>query len=238
MTDDAVNERAMTPEELAAVPDEDPGLRDQDAVDAMEIATEEIPLFVCVTGAPGAGKSELAAAIAAEYGMDVIDGYAQDLKDDMDIALGFDASYVPNLMVAMEREKADHKARRTMDRDVVVVGSLLETFCYAGIRAEYLGQQIQTPQQQGALNRELQSMQVLGIMIQDLLKFQYIFYLKLPAEIIVPGQEPKFNNALRSLDNALTLIVSQIGIPVHELTGTLDQKMESVKETIGALAKS
>lgn len=220
------------------IPAEDPGLRDQDAVDEMEAATKDIPTYVCVTGAPGAGKSAIAALIAEYYDLDLVDNYAQDLAKDMDIALGLWASYVPNLMVAMEREKADHKARRSGERGVVVVGSLIESMAYAGIKAELAGQQITTPQQQGVVQREMFGMQFCGLMLQDLMRFQHFFFVKLPTEVIVPGVEPKFDNATRSLDNAISTIIGQISVPMHELTGSLDQQLESVKDTIGHLAKS
>lgn len=221
-----------TEEEIAAMP------MTQEEKDAAIEVTEDLPTFVSIIGAPGAGKSELAEAIAAEYDMVVVDNYAQDLAADMDIALGFYASYVPNLMVAMEREKADHKARRSLDRNVVVVGSLIESVAYAGLQAEYHGMQISTPQQQGVLQREMLGMQVLGVMLQDLMKFHHYFYVPLPVEIEVPGKESKFDNATRSLDRAIAQIVGQLGVPVHELKGSLDAKLEAVKDTIGHLAKS
>lgn len=212
-------------------------LDELDALGLVEEVEEEVtpdqgPTFVALVGTPGSGKSRLAYAIETHYGMEIVDNYAQRLSSDFDLALGPYANYVTNLMVAMEREKAEHENRRDLDKDGVTCGTLIETLAYAALLVEYHNMQITTPQQQGIIARETVGSQVLSLMIQDMMRYHTYFYLKLPPEIEVPGQEPKFDNYTRSLDNAISQIIQTLGVPVVQVSGSVEQQMETVKETL------
>lgn len=195
----------------------------------------EMPKYVALMGVTG--KSALAQRIAEEYGMFVVDNYAQEYSESMDVAIGFFASYIPNLMVAFEREKAEQTARMS-GAPVVTCGTLIETLAYAGLQAEYHSRQIETPQQQALLHRELLGAQLISAMIVDTLRYSHFFFLRLPVEIEVPGQDPKWNGAYRALDNAISQVVEQMRVPVTELKGSTEQQMEVVRQALGAVPVS
>lgn len=198
-----------------------------------EVEEDQGPTFVGLVGVPGSGKSRLAYAIESAYGMEIVDNYAQRLSSDYDLALGPYANYVTNTMVAMERQKVEHENRRDLDKDGVTCGTLIDTLAYAALLIEYHNMQITTPQQQGIIARETVGSQMIHLMIQDTMRYHTYFYLKLAPEIEVPGQEPKFDNYTRSLDNAMGQIIQSLGVPVVEVrSGTVEQQMETVAEAL------
>lgn len=222
-----------TDEEITAALDELDALGLVEEVDAADVEQEpQGPTFVALIGVPGSGKSDLADRISGWYGMEVVDNYAQNLSADLDLALGPYSNYVTNLMVAMEREKAEHANRKDLDRDGVTCGTLIESLAYAALLVEYHNMQITTPMQQGIIARETVGSQVLSLMIQDMMRYHKYFYLKLAPAIEIPGQEPKYDNYTRSLDNAIGQIIQTLGVPVIEVRGDLDTQMEVVKETL------
>lgn len=215
--EDLTEYQEPTEEETAEMADDTPSLK-----------------IISLIGAYGTGKSVLADAIADEYGeFEIVDGYVEDLEEFLGISLGFNASYIPNLMVAFEREKADHAARLTR-KNVIVVGSLVDTLAYAALMAEYHSRQLQTPQQQAILQREVTGAQFLHLMTQDVMIYTHYFYVKIPPQIEVPGQEPKFEAGQLAIDRSVTTCLEQLRVPVTELpAGDLDAQMVKVKEVLG-----
>lgn len=110
---------------------------------------------IAIVGAPGSGKSALANKISERIPPGpivigdtswpsgaIVDGYAQRLSDDTDIALGHFAGYTNNLQVAFERLRwergAEAQARQT-DRPLawmITCGTLIETVIYTGFHSK------------------------------------------------------------------------------------------------------
>lgn len=79
-------------------------------------------------GAPGAGKSKLAKALAKNLdGAVVVDNYVQRLQKRTSLALGPWASYSENLMIAGVRE-AERKAKPGEHQ--ITVGTMMDTMAY------------------------------------------------------------------------------------------------------------
>jgi len=162
-------------------------------------------------GIPGSGKTELATQIAEHFPRGiVVDGYAEALSARLDVYIGPQANYIPNLMIAVEREQRervaikDHKNKLDV---MVTCGTVLDTLCYVAMKADAYAQQPKTDLIQRKLFREVSASQTLSIMLEDLWSYSHVFYLPPGNDLIdIPGGEPEVAGPfLEGVDDILRL---------------------------------
>lgn len=192
--------------------------------------------LIGIMGVPNSGKTALAWELAEKYDPRyvVIDGYAQALATEMDISLGLFATYIPNTMVAMEREKAEYKVQ-TAGVSTITVGTMMESIAYASLQVEQLSNREKTAEQQNKVYKEVTGAQLVALMAQDSFRYHRVFYLPLPPHIEVPGQEDKYEHWQRALDNAIVEGIDKFSINAVILTGTLEQRADKASEVLDEL---
>lgn len=136
---------------------------------------------IAIIGVPGSGKSRLASAIKRalpEHQFQVVDGYAEKLQQKLEMSLGVESTYLPNLHIASYREQ---EARRLCleDKNFIMCGTMFDTLCYTGFHAEIIANASgDRDEKNGVLMRELTAAQLFAYLtIDSFATYNYVFYL-------------------------------------------------------------
>lgn len=169
-------------------------------------------------GAPGAGKTELAKALAKRLEGDgkkvaIVDEYIEKAEKDADLAMGFYATYIGNILAAMSRFSNE----RTAEGDVVITcGTLIENQLYAatdGINSERFQDDADEHRK-----RVVVGMQLFGLFMMDLFDYDALFYLPLE------GGE----GYVKTFDENIPLALELWDLKAIKLEGTADEQVEAV----------
>lgn len=179
-----------------------------------------------IIGAPGAGKTRFASALKRsmpENNFLVIDGYADKLNQKLEMSLGIEASYLPNVHIASLREQEVRKAV-IEERNFIVCGTMFETLCYSGFHTEVIANGPGTNEQKNTiLMREVTAAQMFAYMAIDTSQsFTHLFYLPITDPNLIlaiskkdnpnepPGENEAFDktiqDALRRYGNPATVL--------------------------------
>jgi hypothetical protein len=177
-------------------------------------------------GAPGAGKTKFAKALAKEYDLTVVDNYAQKIQKDTNLALGPWVSHSENLMVVGARLAAEYKCPR--DSDSVTVGTIVDSIAYAafkndvslrgdidGVRSVYVTAQT--------------AMHALSLILVETWSYDVLFYLPFEEDV-----RRKMGVVWQtSLDEAYSLVIDSYQLNfTRTLHGSFKDRLEAAKETI------
>lgn len=166
-----------------------------------------------VIGVPGSGKTDLANDLQVllcredlgRHG--VIDNYVDTVQESTNLALGFWASYLGNLEIALERANLERHA----GEDYITCGTLLETAAY---QAHYGARAVKTsdaPTAADELRRVEASMKVLACLYVDTFHYDHVFYLPASNSYLISdalstnfeGGRPAPKEDLMELDKAI-----------------------------------
>jgi hypothetical protein len=174
-----------------------------------------------LAGVPGSGKTDFAQALSAHFVKNksssiVIDDYVQDVEDQTDLALSFDAAYIGNMHVALERASRERKAYETHSH-VITCGTLFETSSYAAqsLEADYKFLSTDEERRDFVLRSEA-TMQIMTCFYLDLLKYDYIFHLS-PLQVSNDVNIEKLEQGLQSAFQAFNLFQHTV-LPVEGST--------------------
>lgn len=92
---------------------------------------------IAIIGPPGSKKTKLSKLMKSNLAgpAAIVDGYANRLQRDTDLALGPWATWSENYMIAGYRRAIELKARRSADH-VITVGTILDTMYYCGLASQ------------------------------------------------------------------------------------------------------
>lgn len=136
---------------------------------------------IAIIGVPGSGKTRFASALKRalpEYQFQVVDGYVEKLQQKMQMSIGVESTYLPNLHIASYREQ---EARRLTleDKNFIVCGTMFDTLCYTGFHAEIIANASgDKDEKNGVLMRELTAAQLFAYLtIDSFALYTHVFYL-------------------------------------------------------------
>jgi hypothetical protein len=135
---------------------------------------------ILLVGAPGSGKTDLAfdLATALDQGEEfysIVDEYAEDVRDQSNLAIGPYAGYIGNFLIAAERLKREvgHFKR---GEPYIVCGSLVETIVYFSVNGT------STPTDAVSYRKINTFMQMLGMTLVDMYAYGVCLYLPVPED--------------------------------------------------------
>lgn len=194
---------------------------------------------VVILGIPGSGKSELATALAEQIveeklteSLAVVDRYAEELSDNLNVYVGMNASYIPHVMISIAREVAERNCER-QGIDTITCGSILDSLAHLAVRVEILAQSPKTDLRDRHIYKEMSGANLLATMIEDVWRYNRAYYLAPPAgwALEIPGQDRTEIEYALMIDNALQVGIAKWGlVPPYfkELSGTVDEMVEVI----------
>jgi len=196
---------------------------------------------VGVIGAPGAGKTRFASALKRglpEENLLVIDGYADKLNQRLEMSVGIESSYLPNVHISSLREQEVRKASLE-DRNFIVCGTMFETLCYAGFHTEIIANGPGTEDQKNTiLMREVTAAQMFAYMAIDTSQsLTHLFYLPItdPALIIAISKKDNINEPPgehEAFDKTIQDALRRYGNPATVLNGKHHKNVQAAIEII------
>jgi len=190
-------------------------------------------------GVPGAGKTKLANAVKRalpEYKFIVCDKYAEKIGEEMDMQIGIEATYLPNLHIATKREQEVRKLVLE-EKNYILCGTTFDTLCYAGFHAEVLASSAGDQEKKtGLLMREMTAAQLFAYMAIDLFSFTHVFYLPVTDPdllVVIPYEtELKVSPEMQALDKTLQDALRRYGNPATMLN---DKHHKNVQAVVNAI---
>lgn len=187
---------------------------------------------IAFIGAPGAGKSELAKAVAEKYEdgdqIVVVDDYVSHITDDMNIAVGVFGNYFVNLLIYFERWKAERVAFQT-GKNAIICGSDIDSFIYAHMGVEALQHEITTPQTEQLQARANNALVMHQMLMTDFFRKSLVYYLPRPEKLVVPGQDVDPNEHFdKRIDDKIRAFILSLPVEIPMLTGTPAEKVDRI----------
>lgn len=196
---------------------------------------------IAVIGVPGSGKSRFASALKRalpEENLSIIDGYADKLQEKLNMTVGVEATYLPNLHIASFREQEVRK-NILEDKNFICCGTMFETLCYGGFHAEIIANASgSVDEKNGVLMREITAAQLFAYLtIDSFVSFNHIFYLpitdpKLLVAVSSKEDESKPPGEIEALDKTLQDALRRYGNPATVLNDKHSKNVQTAVEII------
>jgi hypothetical protein len=192
-------------------------------------------------GVPTSGKTKLANAIKRAFPEKkyiIIDKYVEKLSPQLKMSTGFDATYIPNLHIAINREQEMRKAFLA-GQNVIVCGTVFDTLCYTGFYAETVAQSADEDIKNFSLQREINAAQLFAYLCIDTLNVvNNLFYLPITDPDSLAAIPANDVNGLPGdneiLDKAMQEALRRYGNPATVLPPIHSKRMPTVLETLNA----
>lgn len=172
-----------------------------------------------LSGVPGSGKSETALLLKSaierldldsDQGLTpvaIIDEYVEPLEAYTGLALDFNATYVGNLHVALERDRQERMARDLGDyKTIITCGTLYETATYSAMWLERESQLAEGDRaEQYDLTLRVEGvLRMMACLYVDITHYDHIFYLA-PTHVTLDPEIGKMERNLQAAFNAFAL---------------------------------
>lgn len=191
-------------------------------------------------GVPGSGKTKLANAIKRALPEDnfiIIDKYVDKLASQMKMNQGIDASYIPNLHIAVHREQEVRK-QYLNEKNLIVCGTIFDTLCYTGFYAETVAQSpIDDELKNFSIQREVNAAQLFAYLCVDTLNaMTNLFYLPVTNPESFAAIPFNDKNAMPGeneiLDKAMQEALRRYGNPATVLSPVHSKRISTVLEAL------
>lgn len=138
-----------------------------------------------IIGAPGSGKTDLAAgikdALTGKCNFDIVDDYVPALSAATGIAYGFFANYIGNFQVAFERLTTEQRVSGSADQtDIITCGTVVDSLIYTAMYSQIASRQARD--QRAEFARVSTAMSMFGMLVHDTLDYDLLFYLPFTQE--------------------------------------------------------
>jgi hypothetical protein len=201
------------------------------------------PVRIGLIGVPGSGKTRLARSIKRampDHQFAICDGYAEKLRDSLEMTIGIEATYLANIHIASVREQEIRKLSLA-DKSFIVCGTVFDTLCYAGFHSEMVAN---TPgnedEKNSLLQREINSAQLLAYLaIDSFYSFTHMFYLPVTdpdvlIAISTKNPEDSLPGEAEILDKTIQDALRRYGNPATLLQEKHSKNLKTVVETINS----
>ena len=210
----------------------------------------EFPISIALIGAPGSGKSDIAAAYkdiadpwfaVNEAGpLNVIENPGNVIQDELDTAMGLAGGWKEDLRVFFRRYEQEQKFRAT-NESFITLGTALENLAHCGVNMENIIRSIQTEEQQQALQIQQIAMTQLTYLFTSTFQYTFAFYVPKTGVILsADGSEIDTEaNYNRRVDEALRMVFANFGIRIQSLDeGSPEEKAKVVFDTIARIVEN
>ncbi len=167
-------------------------------------------------GAPESGKSKLGTKLSDVLGLPCIDNYAEELSDQTDIWIGQGSTYIPNLLVALERLKREFNTSTKDGR--ITCGTAVETISYCALHSSRVKEDSSPEEIDIDAVQAAVVMNAINLMMNDNWRYDFVFYL--PNKVDRKG--------LRELDYAIREVLATLSIDYVTLGGE-DQSAQAIE---------
>ena len=206
----------------------------------------EFPIEIGIIGAPNSGKSKLIKEFVklskpwfAENNQKMIvhGNIGTDIESRYDQAMGVYGDYRENLWAFFARLAAEKKIRND-GNNFISNGTMIDTLAHAGINMEtvMLGLQtsgLVTPDTQAEVQKLQMAMNVLTFLFVENFQYKFVFYLPLPEQIVIPGEDDSEQRYSQRIDNAIQVIFQNFNLRIQMLDQpTHKEKAEEMLSTI------
>ncbi len=130
---------------------------------------------IALIGAPESGKSDLAVKLSEALGVRVIDNYALDLASSTDLWIGFATSYVPNLLVCLERLKREFDVKAEAGR--ITCGTMVDTMAYCAVYSSRVKEDSSPREIDIDAIQAATIMNSINFMMDENWRYDFVFYL-------------------------------------------------------------
>lgn len=196
------------------------------------------PLAFHLVGAPGSGKSAIAAGFR-ERSQDVLKELniapltlvdtAPEVMKEYGLPLGLDGTYFTTMSIFHYR--ADEVLTLlTERRSAISCGTAIDNLAHINVRGNILSL-IQSAENEQMLVREVAAAQMIGTYFTDrVVPWHFIWYVPLGPQVVVPGKpESTFNGDIDAMIRHLNV---RLGVNLPVLDGTVDEKVDQMIESV------
>lgn len=188
---------------------------------------------IALIGAAGSGKTEIAEALAKEFNLKVIDGYAEAWSERTGMVVGFSAGYPHSLSVALDRVFLEAKE----EDDFVTCGTSIDSLMYMAMAS------LKTPNQI-EFARAKAYMEIIGTLFYDFWNYDHVFMCRMPeGKAPLPEKEEtakellenyEFNNSVKFDLELKDTVKSFMNVDYFELPSKDGSKdaIKKIKESI------
>lgn len=160
---------------------------------------------IALVGAPESGKTELAEQLSKALGIRVIDGYANRLADETNLHIGWASTYVPNLLVALERLKQEIVR---WGAGHITCGTVVDTLAYCAVYSSHVKEDSSPYQVRLDAFKAAAVMNSLNFIMDENWRYDFVFYL--------PNKSPR--KFAREHDYAIREVLATLSIDHTPLT--------------------
>ena len=161
-------------------------------------------LKIGLAGVQGAGKSMLAKDLkvalekTGKYkSVKIIDDYVPEIGKEVDLAMGFYATYIGNVYAALGRATRERIAAKEGHDVIITCGTVFETASYMARQLEAEFKFLKDEEREDHLRRAEASMKFVSCLYVDTVKYDYIFHLPRIPILAMRPQRPMLKNSIR-----------------------------------------
>lgn len=201
-----------------------------------------LPVQIGLVGAPGSGKSKVAAefaAISAEWFQEhgehlwTITNPGEQIKQRFDQAVGVFGSWEDDVRAYHVRFEDEELARRA-GVSFVSVGTAVENIAHCGVNLENMMVGLATPDTQQRVQQQQVAMTMLTFLFLNNFRYLFGFYVPHPgAAVILPGQDDSENTYNLRIDAAIRHIFGNFGLRIQVLDQpSVEEKAQAMFDTV------
>ena len=201
------------------------------------------PYKIGLIGVPGSGKTDLAEGLLSGPLKDllgtteIVDAYATEVSEYIDIAKGLSASWYLDLQISLERLARERQAARDGAEVIITCGTLIESTSYSMLNFENRKDFKIENEQDAEIKRIQAAMMVNACLFMDTFSYDKIFFLN---QIEPTAEEPEMFKVLdRNIRGSFAAFqLTNVSEDLTVETLNIEEATKQRLEIIGDLSES